>query len=170
MFKSKEDIKAALSFLAHKLEVPQNQICLGGGGALMFMGVRESTADLNLWINNPHFDRIAELQRVTNHPMTDTMVPVEFGVEVMEHTGHQFSIPVEKGGWTVTAYIRERNSYFTSIIKDGVQIFEPLPLLIQKRGGFMEPERPLAKRQQDHRDIVLLNDLLKEKNKVRDIA
>lgn len=170
MFKSKEDIQAAIQFLAHELQVPQDQICLGGGGALLLMGVRESTEDLNLWIDSPHFERICEQQKVTNHPMTDTVVPFNFGLAVMNHTGHQFSIPVPDGGWQVTAWIRERNRYFKHVDDYGIPIFDALTLSIHKHGGMIEVKRPKAKRDQDRKDIRFLNDLLAERNKVKEVA
>lgn len=160
MFKSKEDIKRLVDIFCIRFDVDEENVCVGGGGALVMMGLRAATADLNVWVDDPDFSRIAEMQKVTNHVMTDTVVLCASD----QIDGYL------AGGASCTFAIRQRNRYFTSQVIDGVQVFEPLPLLIQKRGGFMEPERPLAKRQQDHRDIVLLNDLLKEKNKVRDIA
>jgi len=170
MFKDKETIKAMINLFASGLEIPLDQVCLGGGGALVVMGAREHTADLNLWIDSPYFEKIAEAQGVTNHPMTDTVVPVTLGMVEMETHGHSIAMPVTRGGERVTLYIRQRNRYFNSLVVDGVQIFDPLTLLTQKRGGFIESRRPAHKREQDHKDILYLNGLLAERNKVRDIV
>lgn len=160
MFKGKEDIQRLVDIFCLRFGVKNENVCVGGGGALVMMGLRKTTEDLNLWVDDPDFSRIAEMQKVTNHAMTDTAVLC---------TSDQIDCYLA-GGESCTFAIRQRNRYFVSQVIDGVQVFDPLALLTQKRGGFMEPERPLVKRQQDHRDIVLLNDLLKEKNKVRDFA
>jgi hypothetical protein len=171
MFKTKGDITGSVMFLCNILNIPKDQICLGGGGALMLMDIRQSTADLNVWVDSPHFERIAEMQKVTNHAMTDTVVPYEFGLTAMESHGHVEHIPSLNGPIKVTAYIRERNRYFKDVeVGEGLFIFDTLTLSIHKHGGAVEPRRPLAKRQQDHRDIVFLNAILAEKNKVKDVA
>lgn len=170
MFKTKGDITGSVEFLCNMLSIPRDQICLGGGGALMLMDIRQSTADLNVWVDSPHFERIAEMQKVTNHAMTDTVVPYEFGLTAIESHGHVEHIPSLNGPIKVTAYIRERNRYFPHVEKQGIQIFDTLTLSIHKHGGAVEPRRPLTKRQQDHQDIVFLNAILAEKNKVKEVA
>jgi hypothetical protein len=67
----------------------------------------------------------------------------------------------------VNTYIRKHNPYFKHITtEDGIQIFDVLPLMIQKRGGYAEHHRPLAKREQDLKDIRALVALQAEQNKV----
>jgi hypothetical protein len=141
---NKQDIIDAVLVISSVYSVPKDQITLGGGAALVLMGIRESTQDINAWVDSPYFEQLAEKFKVTNHPMQDTMVKLE-------------------GPY----YIRQRNRYFGhDVACDGIQIFDPLTLLILKRGGYAEVKRPLAKRQQDHKDIVILNDILAKKNKV----
>lgn len=159
MFKTKEDVVNAVKTFADWHSVPLDQVCLGGGGALMLMGVRESTQDLNLWIDSPHFERLCAQYKVTNHPMRDTVV----GVNEIPPEGYKidFAFPV---------YVRKRNRYFKHVEETGVQIFDPLTLSIHKHGGLLEPLRPLAKRRQDREDLKFLKELLAVKNKVRDVA
>lgn len=141
---NKQDIIDAVDVISGVYNIPKDQITLGGGAALVLMGIRENTQDLNAWVDSPHFDNLADRFKVTNHPMQDTLVKLE-------------------GPY----YIRQRNRYFGhDVVCNGIQIFDALTLLILKRGGYAEHKRPLAKRQQDHKDIVILNEILAEKNKV----
>lgn len=159
MFNSKEDVINAVKTFADWHGIPLDQVCLGGGGALMLMGVRESTQDLNLWIDQPYFDALGQQYNVINHPMVDTVVAVN---EVPpEGYKIQHAFPV---------YVRERSRYFKHVLEDGIQIFDPLTLSIHKHGGCVELRRPLEKRLQDRKDIVFLNDILREKNKVKEAA
>lgn len=141
---NKQDIIDGVDVIKGVYNIPVDQITLGGGAALVMMGVRENTQDLNVWVDSPYFERLCEQFKVTNHPMRDTVVQLE-------------------GPY----YIRCRNRYFGhDVVANGIQIFNPLSLLIFKRGGYAEHHRPLEKRQQDFKDIVILNEILAEKNKV----
>jgi len=145
MFDSPYDIVTKLAVLRGGYGVPADQICVGGGGALVCMDLRESTQDLNVWVDEPYFTKIADYHKVICHPMADTVV----------------AIPEEK------IYVRKRNRYFKSVWAGGVQVFDPLTLMIHKRGGYMEVRRPIEKREQDLLDIRQLEAVLYEKNKVR---
>ena len=112
----------------------------------MLMGLRKSTNDLNLWVDNPHFDKLAEVKDVINHPMRDTVIP--YG----------------------TVWVRERNRYFGHVMIDGIQVFNTLSLLVNKRGGYQDVRRPLAKRQQDLQDIIKLDTIRAERNKVQEVV
>jgi len=150
MFKNKEEILEQIVLFSVAHNVPMDQIALGGGGALVVMGIREQTADLNIWVDDPHFQRLADRQGVTVRAWHDVVVPPEDKSVI----------------WT-----RKRNRYFPTIVTVGeLNIFDPLSLTVQKRGSLIEPARPAEKRKQDHKDIVALNDILKEKNKVRELA
>lgn len=159
MFKSKEHLISAVKIFGDMQRIPLYSICMGGGGALMLMGARETTQDLNLWVDEPHFSRLAAEQGVTNHPMDDTVIPMHFQPAEGYVLTHPYPV-----------YVRQRNRYFEHVEQDGLNIFDPLTLLIHKRRGYIEPARPAAKRQQDYEDIKFLNDLLAVVNKVRDVA
>lgn len=159
MFKSKQEVVNAVKTFADWHGIPMDHVCIGGGAALLLMGARESTQDLNLWIDAPHFQGLCKKYNVTNHPMTDTVV-------------HVNEIPPESYviQWSFPVYVRERNRYFPHEVVEGVQIFDALTLSIHKHGGVVECRRPLAKREQDRKDIVFLNEILRERNKVREVA
>lgn len=149
MFKSKEAILEQIVLFSVANNVPMDQIAVGGGAALVMMGIREETADLNVWVDDPHFQRLADRQGVTVRAWHDVVVP-----------------PEDKS----VVWARKRNRYFPTLEIGGLQVFDPLSLTVQKRGSLIEPARPAEKRKQDHKDIIALNDILKEKNKVRELA
>lgn len=160
-FTSIADVTAGLKTFADLNGIPSKQICLGGGAALLLMGARQETADLNVWVDEVHFKRLCEEFKVTNHPMTDTVVQIK----VTPPNGYILE------GQTFEVWVRERNYYFKHVeAADGLNIFDPLTLSIHKHGGLIEPKRPKTKRDQDRKDIRFLNEILAEKNKVRDIA
>lgn len=133
---------------SNKHQVPVGDMVLGGGVALMLHGMREDTNDVNVWIEEEHFFRLAVEKKVICHPMTDTAFMIEVnGVEF---------------------WIRKANPYHES--DDDLYMFRTyniLALIVQKRGGILRVERPLVKRQQDRIDLVKLDEVFKEKNKVR---
>ena len=149
MFKSKEAILEQIVLFSVANNVPMDQIAVGGGAALVVMGIREETADLNIWVDDPHFQRLADRKGVTVRAWHDVVVPPDDNSVI----------------WS-----RKRNRYFPTLEIGGLHVFDPLSLTVQKRGSLIEPARPAIKRKQDHKDIVALNDILKEKNKVRELA
>lgn len=160
MFKSNDEVVNAVKTFADANSIPLDRVCLGGGGAIMLMGGRKETADLNLWIDEPHFSRLCAEQKVTNHPMTDTVVPLKFEVP----NGYVLE------GQVLEVWVRERNRYFKQVDDHAVPIFDALTLSIHKHGGLIEPKRQADKRAQDRLDIRFLNDILAERNKVREVA
>jgi len=157
MFKSAYEIAVTLRVLFEDHAIPFNHMVVGGGGALVAMGLREETQDINLWLNEESFHKLAAYQNVICHPMVDTAFQYK--------SGHGEEWDKEHPIW-----IRKRNTYFDICEEEDLQIFDAMTLLIQKRGGYSRPERPKAKRDQDLADIRLLNDLLAEKNKVKEVA
>jgi hypothetical protein len=107
--------------------------------------LRESTDDLNLWIESDQFMRLAEDCKVLVHPLRDTVI----------------QLPTPK------YYIRQRNMWFNHEVIEGFQVFDVMGLILQKRGGYAEHQRPLAKRQQDMIDLKLLAEIHAERHKVR---
>lgn len=148
MLKSKEDILKQVAAFSKAHGIPMDQIAIGGGCAFVLMGVREETADINLWVDDPYFQRLADKQGVIIRAWHDTVVQA----------------PEQ------TIWVRKRNRYFTTVAMGKLQVFTPLALTVQKRGSYIDHKRPSEKRQQDHKDLVILNDILKEQNKVREVA
>lgn len=127
-------------------DIPYDDVVIGGGAGLMLRGLRESTADINLWIDETHFARLAEQEKVICHPLVDT---------VFNPVG------------TPYFWIRKRNPYFKVDVVEGLKVFDILTYLIHKRGGINRVERPLAKRQQDRLDLIKLDALFKEMHQVK---
>lgn len=126
--------------------IPRTAVVLGGGAGLMLRGIRETTADINIWINEEYFTRLAEQEKVICHPLVDTVFN-----------------PKEQAYF----WVRKRNHYFEVDKCQGYQVFNILTYLIHKRGGINSPARPLAKRQQDRADLIKLDALFKEMHPVK---
>lgn len=130
-------------------DIPLNAIALGGGAALMMRGMREMTGDINIWILPEYFSKLADKEKVVNHPMVDTVV------QPKEHPYF---------------WVRQYNPYFDTEVIEGIPCYGVLPLIVFKRGSLAEVKRPLDKRTQDRVDLRLLDEALSKKNKVLDIA
>lgn len=144
MYTSNVLVVNAVKMFATIHNIPLDKIAIGGGAAMMLMGQRSATEDLNLWIDHPHFDELARKKGTLIHPMRDTFI----------------TIP------EVNVYVRKRNRYFKSVEIEGVQVFDVLALIIQKRGGHAEHKRPSGKRDQDALDLQYLAALHAQSNKV----
>lgn len=145
MYTAKQQIVEQVMGFAAVKRIPVDQICVGGGVAMVMWGLRESSADLNLWIDDPFFSDYARSRNVINHPLVDTCIHPEKDENI---------------------WVRQWNRYLEVEVIEGIQVYTPLSLLIHKRRGYNEPQRPAAKRAQDLIDIRLLNAILAEKNKV----
>jgi hypothetical protein len=131
--------------LAKTWNIPLDKMCLGGSAAMVMMEIRNEAQDINMWVDSPHFERLAEAHGVLIHPMRDVVVHVK----------------------DTDIYVRKRNRYFKNItMADGVNVFDVLTLMIQKRGSYMDPDRPAEKKKTDFRDIIILNDIHAERNRV----
>lgn len=129
----------------NSLGVPADQMCVGGSSAMVLMQLRNDAGDLNVWVDSPYFERLAEDHKVLIHPLRDSVVRIP----------------------DTDLCVRRRNRYFKShALENGVEVFDELTLLLQKRTSYIDPERPMAKRQDDFLDIRILNNRLAERNKV----
>ena len=144
MFKGKEKVADAIRIFADNWNIPLDQVTVGGGAALVLRGIREETHDLNLWVDSPHFEKLCEEMKTINHPMTDTVIMMP----------------------NVFTYVRQRNRYFEHDVIAGIQVFNVLALIVQKRGGYAEHARPVAKRKQDRMDLRILAEIHAQRNKV----
>jgi len=146
---SNTEVALMVTGFAEKNNIPMECIVIGGGANLMLRGLRTHTSDINIWIDEEHFARLAEQEKVICHPLVDTV----FNPKDFEYF-----------------WVRKRNHYFKVDEFDGIQVFDVLTCLIHKRGGINRVERPLAKRQQDRLDLIKLDALFKEMHPVRHTA
>jgi hypothetical protein len=127
-------------------QVPVTDMVVGGGAALMAHGLRDETDDINVWIEEGYFARLAEREKVICHPMTDTAFKID-------HAGIEF-------------WIRKLNPYHQYERLGVLEVYGVLALIVQKRGGILRPERPKVKRDQDREDLIKLDVIYRERNKV----
>lgn len=147
MFDSVDSVVKALEEFSEKTGVHKDVIVIGGGGCLLLRGMRESTADLNIWVAETQFRELANEHRVFLHPMVDVVL----------------NLPEFPGIW-----IRKYNPYFKTDQVHGLYVFNLISMIVFKRGGYSRPERPKAKRDQDILDIAALNEVYKEKHRVKE--
>ena len=158
-----DTLVAALGMVSIREEIPVEQFTIGSSSALVVLGLRESCDTLSVWLEKEAFTQLCVTHKVTNHPMTDTLVTLELG-----RCAASASIRVD---------VRERNPYFESYVLEGfseeVNIFKDLTLLIQKRQEYAklrETSASVEEVQQVQQDIRVLNDRHAEKNKVKEVA
>lgn len=149
MFDSVDSVVKALEEFSEKTGVHKDVIVIGGGGCLLLRGMRESTADLNIWVAENQFRELANEHRVFLHPMVDVAL----------------NLPAFPGIW-----IRKYNPYFKTDQVNGLYVFNLISMIVFKRGGYSRPERPKAKRDQDILDIAALNEVYKEEHRVKEAA
>lgn len=141
---SKNHVLKQLAIL-NDLGVPTPHMCLGGSAAMVMMEIRNEARAVNVWVGSPYFERLAEDYKVLVHPLRDVVVHIP----------------------DTDVYVRHRNNYFKSRIPDnGVEVFDELALLLQKRTSYIDPSRPPEQKQKDFRDIRILNDIMAIRNKV----
>lgn len=126
--------------------VPFEHMVLGGGCALMICGMRKDTRDINLWVEEDHFRRLAAERKVIVHPMTD----VAFMIEHM----------------SIQVWVRKYNPYFKFDTYGKLNVYKPIGLITQKRGGLLQVSRPQVKRDQDRIDLIKLDEQYRETHKV----
>jgi len=153
MFKLEVDVWQAandrivqqLAVLTDQYKIPLDSICVGGSAAMVLMKIRNEARAINVWVDSPYFDRLAEDQKVLIHPLRDVVVQIP-------------DTPI---------YVRLRNRYFESrTLENGVEVFGELALLLQKRTSYIDPARPPKQKLKDFRDIQILNDIMATRNKV----
>lgn len=149
MFDSVESVAKALDEFSKETGVQQDIIVIGGGACLLVRGLRERTNDLNIWVAEDAFHRLATSNRVFVHPMVDVVL----------------NLPEFPGIW-----IRKYNPYFKAEKVRGLYVYDLISMITFKRGGYSRPERPKAKRDQDILDIAALNEVYKEEHRVKEAA
>jgi hypothetical protein len=141
----KDRILKQLAQLAADNAIPKQSICLGGSAAMVLMQIHNEVNDIKVWVDSPYFERLAEDHGVLIHPLRDVVVLIP-GTELI---------------------VRRRNRYFKSVtLENGIDVFDTLSLLIQKRTSYIDPKRPLEEREKDFRDIQVLNEVLAKRNAV----
>lgn len=141
-----QTVVSGVKAFSEKTKIPLEAITLGGGGALVLRGLRDSTQDLNIWVNSDHFSKLAEDNKVFLHPMRDKVInPTE-----LPH-----------------CWIRKYNPYFETDTFEGIRCYNLISMITFKRGSYNKVERPLAKRKQDKLDLIALDEVFRVVNKVR---
>lgn len=144
MFNNKETIINGLTQFAKDYQIPLDQIAIGGGAALVLMGVRKETADLNIWVDDEHYLALADKYKVIVRAWHDTVVNPE----------------------GTLVWVRRRNHYFKTVDLYGLKVFDVISLVVQKRGSLLDHLRNKEKQIQDRKDIYELNELMSVVNKV----
>lgn len=154
---TKENVITSLHYLATVEDIDQSKFALGMDAALVMMGLKEKAPRLCVWLEPKAFNQLAKDKYVTNHPMADTVINIEL-------TRCAPMPPVE-------VEVRERNYYFGSGDIDGVDVFNVLTLMIQKRAEYSEQKARSAAPeviQGIAEDLHKLNDIQAERNKVKE--
>lgn len=142
---NKENLLERLVETCDTLSLDLNNTVLGGGGAMVIMGMRKTTKDLNIWINREDFDRLAEVHGVFITDGGTRTIKVGEDVFIREHNPN-FK-PVGHGFEAVKVYC-----------------FSIIDMLVQKSNSLQDLMRPRAKRNLDKKDIAALQAAIREKN------
>jgi len=142
---SQERVLNQLAILTDQYGIPTESICVGGSAAMVLMQIRNNARDVNVWVDSPHFEHLAEDLDVLVHPLRDVVVRIPDSEITVQH----------------------RNRYFQSrTLENGIDVFDELALLLQKRTCYIDPARPVELKQKDFADIRVLNDIMATRNKV----
>lgn len=166
-----------LQTLSKLIEVPIEEIVVGGRGWFILFGVEEESNDLNVWIPEKYLERLAKNEG-TYYPKGCS-----------RQTLASWFVPVAVG--EVTAWIRPENSFYKTETLDvrsintnwqwkvgandtkmeevsaTVTILEPLAMMIEKRSSYAAVKRPKYKRDQDFEDIQVLQSILRSRSDKR---
>jgi hypothetical protein len=156
MIWNKEQLKRLydLATNAPAIEGPKwfepGELVLGGGGALMAMGIRESTLDLNVWVSPERFKELNEKQR---------LVWCEEGsgiIRLLDKSQTLF--------WSVNCIVRPFDIPHDTVEIDGMTCFDPMTLLTYKqclKREWLDTHRE----PQDLKDIAALNQFMADRAK-----
>lgn len=149
MFDSVDSVVDALDKFSKETGISHDVIVVGGGGCMLLRGMRKSTNDLNIWVEEGAFRELADKHGVFVHPMVDVVL----------------NLPEYPHIW-----IRKHNPYFQTLKVQKHRIYNLISMITFKRGSYSRPERPADKRAQDLLDIQALNELYKEEHRVKEVA
>lgn len=154
---------ATLGMVGIRESIPETAFVIGGSSALVVQGLRESCPVLSVWVDREYFGRLCEEHKVTNHPMTDTLVTLKLSRCI--------------GQPPVQVEVRERNLYYGVVRLENfvpeVTVFDDLTLMIQKRTEHTKLKESSASPEEVQlaiQDIQVLNARQAEKNKVKEVA
>lgn len=126
------------------------ELVLGGGGALMAMGIRETTADLNVWVSPERFEEM-QLKGLLCWPEKDSGI-----INLIDKVG--------RTPFTFHCVIRPFNIPHDTVEIDGMTCFDPMTLLTYKqclKRGWLDTHRE----PQDLKDIAALNQFMVDRAK-----
>ena len=124
--------------LLKELDEPAERVVLCAGAALVVLGIRETTKDLDVDIDPILFKFYARTYPVKKEPNVNDMIAFKHDVDL-----HEF------------------NPDTGIVCVNGVWTYSPSAMLIQKRYLAKLPNRPLSKREQDLEDIRQLEQVIK---------
>ncbi len=133
--------------LLNELDEPARNVVLSAGSALVILGIRETTEDLDADVSEGVFKFY---ERSGNYPTT----------AIME--GDKESIKYVTFDKNVDLHVLDEDRGLACI--DGVWVYSPSELLAQKRYLSNLQCRSEEKRKTDLSDIVALESLIKERN------
>lgn len=136
--------------LLNELTEPAHQVVLSAGAALVILGLREETADLDvdvptgvfLWAFNNTNARL----RTAGEPLQRLMV--EQGVP-------RFNLHADIA-------MHELSDTIGLVCVEGIWMYSPSELLYQKRALARSPDRDQDKRERDLKEVALIEQLIKE--------
>lgn len=135
----KADVIKRYQALLVELDEPARDVVLSAGGALVVLGLRESTADLDVDVQPNVFKWLARSHLTLSDPGVPDSIKYRLDVDV-----HALSETVGV------------------VCVDGVWIYSPSELLKQKRYLASLPSRREGKRERDWFEVELLEQLIKE--------
>jgi len=138
---NKQEVIARYKELLDELEEDAQDVVLSAGAALVMMGIREETADLDVDVGKGTFNYIAR-------SMNKKVVTSQIANDLLEYDE------------TVDLHVRDENVGVVQI--DGVWVYSPSSMLVQKRYLASSPHRKPGKAEQDLEDIAALEAVMKE--------
>ena len=126
--------------LVSELQVPSNKVVLSAGGALVILGLRDTTKDL------------------------DVAIPASDFYKCVTNKGSDFVVDDNYGNWrfpyndSVDMHVLKED--YPTIMVGNVCINTPMNLLEQKKWLLNNPTRSADKKRQDEIDIGKLNEYL----------
>lgn len=135
---NKEKVKEHYQALVTALDELPHNVVLSAGAALVMMGIRENTNDLDADVPTAAFKNEARKNGIVEEENVNPRV---------KYTDH-----IE---------LHELSEYTGRVCIEGVYVYSPHALLQQKRHLAHIPNRPPIKREQDLMEIVQLESLVR---------
>jgi hypothetical protein len=126
------------------------ELVLGGGGALMAMGIRENTQDLNVWVSPERFKELNEKGRLV------WCTPGTGIIRLLNKSQQPFA--------AIHCEVRPFDIPHDTVEIDGMTCFDPMTLLTYKQ-CLKREWLDTHKEPQDLKDIAALNQFMADRAK-----